>query len=224
MIKEAFSDSKTLTERLAEVKLVPVYTARPEADTAAVCRALEGAGLPAIEITLRTPEAVEAIAAAVAARKAGILGAGFIILAGTVINAAAAEKALLAGADGIVSPGFDDGTVSLCLERGVPCFPGVATATEMMRAVNAGLDTVKFFPAEASGGIKTVKALSGPFPGVRFMPTGGISLSNIKDYLALPQVVCCGGSFMFPKGAYDVSEISKKAGEAVRIISGNGEL
>ncbi|MBP5269572.1 MAG: bifunctional 4-hydroxy-2-oxoglutarate aldolase/2-dehydro-3-deoxy-phosphogluconate aldolase [Clostridia bacterium] len=222
MKKEVSSDYKKLTERLAEVKLVPVYTARPEADTAAVCRALADAGLPAIEITLRTPEAVEAIAAAVAARSAGLLGSGFIILAGTVLDASAAERALLAGADGIVSPGFDDGVVSLCIERGVPCFPGVATATELTRAVNAGLDTVKFFPAEASGGIKTIKALSGPFPGVRFMPTGGISLSNIKDYLALPQVVCCGGSFMFPKGGCEPSEISEKAGEAFRIISESG--
>ena len=219
MNKEVFS----IKEKMAELRLIPVYTPKKAVETAAVCRALCDAGLPAIEVTMRTAEAAEAISLAAKAKADGVLPEDFLILAGTVLNVQAAETAAAAGATAIVSPGFDEDVVSFCAERGIPCFPGVATASELTRAVAAGLDVVKFFPAEAAGGTKTLAALSAPFPGVRFMPTGGITQSNLRDYLALPSVICCGGSFMFPKGPVDPDEIAARTRRALKSLDGDSE-
>ena len=207
-------------EKMARLKLIPVYTPSDAQRAPSVCRELEDAGLPAIEITMRTPCAAEALSFCAKAKREDTLGEDFLILAGTVLNAVQAETALLAGASGIVSPGLDESVAEVCREHGVPYFPGVSTATELTRAVSLGLEIVKFFPAEANGGIPALKALSAPFPGVRFMPTGGIGPGNLANYLALPQVVCCGGSFMFPKGKREPGDVCRAAKKAVGLLSG----
>lgn len=156
-----------------------------------LCEALSAGGVPCAEITLRTPAALEAIAT-VADRD------GFTVGAGTVLDARQARDAIAAGARFLVSPGFDDGVVSAARERDIPVLPGIATATEAQRALNAGVRAVKFFPASTSGGIPAVKALSAPFGSLTFLPTGGITMDEASDWLAIPAVVAVGGSWMTP--------------------------
>lgn len=175
--------------KLADLRVIPVVKlssidhARPLADT------LLTAGLPVAEVTLRSSCALQAIEAM------SILD-NVLIGAGTVLNTEQTKSAIAAGAKFIVSPGFDEGMVRYCRDNSVPIYPGVSTASEVQRAFNFGLDVVKLFPAEAVGGIKTLKALSGPFPTMRFMPTGGVNVDNLRDYLAIENVLAVGGSWM----------------------------
>lgn len=214
------SRNAAVLEKMERLKLIPVFTPSDAESAPSVCRELEDAGLSAIEITMRTPCAAEALSVCAKAKRDGKLREDFLILAGTVLTAEQAETAIRAGASGVVSPGLDESVAEVCREHEVPYFPGVSTATELTRAVSLGIRTVKFFPAEANGGIPALKALSAPFPGVKFMPTGGIGAGNIRDYLALPQVVCCGGSFMFPRGKRNDGDVFRAAKKAVEVLSG----
>lgn len=178
--------------RLAQLRLLPVI-ALPDADLAdPLAEALLAGGLPCAEVTFRT-EAAEASIRAMARRGDLLVGAG------TVLTTQQAARAVDAGASFVVAPGTDPKVVEWCLSEGVAVFPGVATPTDISLALGLGLDTLKFFPAEALGGVKTLKALSAPFGGVKFVPTGGVSPSNVGDYLALPAVTACGGSWMVKK-------------------------
>lgn len=185
------------------------------ADTAVhTSRALVAGGIPMIEVLFRTDAALECLAAVAREVPDAVAGAG------TVLSAAQAEAALDAGAKFIVSPGLDDGVVDVARSAGAPVYPGVCTATELQRAYNLGLDTVKFFPASAAGGVPALKALSSVFRTMRFIPTGGVSPANLADFLAIPAVLACGGSWLTPASLIqqgDFEGVSKLAREAVSI-------
>ncbi|HUK76064.1 MAG TPA: bifunctional 4-hydroxy-2-oxoglutarate aldolase/2-dehydro-3-deoxy-phosphogluconate aldolase [Thermoleophilia bacterium] len=188
-----FLAASSLEAFLGALLVVPVVEIGCADDAVPLARALLDAGLPCAEITFRTAAAARAIAAIAAEVPEVRVGAG------TVLNVAQAEAALAAGAGFLVAPGFDSAVVALALERGVPIVPGVCTPTEVGLALAQGLSVVKLFPAEAAGGVKYLKALAAPFGGVRFVPTGGISADNLAAYLAVDQVVACGGSWMVKK-------------------------
>jgi 2-dehydro-3-deoxyphosphogluconate aldolase / (4S)-4-hydroxy-2-oxoglutarate aldolase len=198
-----------LLAELGRVGLVPVVKIDKAADAVPLGEALVAGGLPC---TAAAEEAIRNLAAAIPEMMLG---------AGTVLTVEQAEKAVIAGARFIVSPGFGPAVVDWCLRQGVPVLPGAATPTEIMAALDRGVKIVKFFPAEALGGIATLNALSAPFGGVKFMPTGGISAANLPDYLALPAVHACGGTWMV-EGKLIVSgqfaEITRLAAEARAIV------
>lgn len=170
-------------------RVIPVVSIENLEDTGPLADALIEGGLPSAEVVFRTNAALKAIAA-MAARGDLIVGAG------TVLTVEQADKAVEAGATFIVSPGFHPKVIRYCLDHRIPVLPGVCTPTDIGTALDHGLDLVKFFPAETFGGIKTLKAFNAPFPMVRFVPTGGISPQNLCDYLKLPYVVACGGTWM----------------------------
>ena len=176
-------------EELKKIRLVPVVVIDDAGLATPLADAIVAGGLSCVEITLRTDEALAAIKI-MAAR------ADLVVGAGTVLTLDQAKAAVDCGARFIVSPGLSPTLVDWSLAGGVPLIPGCATATEIQLAQERGLDTVKFFPAEQLGGIKMLKALAGVFQAMHFMPTGGISADNLLDYLALPQVVACGGSWL----------------------------
>jgi 2-dehydro-3-deoxyphosphogluconate aldolase / (4S)-4-hydroxy-2-oxoglutarate aldolase len=189
----------SLTDELARLRVVPVVVLDRASDAAPLADALVGGGIGCMEITFRTPAAAEAIAA-IASRGDVLVGAG------TVTTAAQATTAIDAGARFVVSPGFDEGVATTCRQRGVGYLPGVATATEVMRARAAGLTVLKLFPAEAIGGLTMLKALAAPFPDVRFVPTGGIDEARAADYLAHSAVLAVGGSWMVPRDAINAGD------------------
>lgn len=188
-----------IEEVFTKVKLVPVVVIDDAERASGLAEAMVAGGLPVAEVTFRTAAAADAIRAM--SRNPDIL-----VGAGTVLNVAQAEQALEAGAAFIVLPGFSADVVRYCQERGVPVFPGTTSASEMMAAIELGLTTVKFFPAEANGGVAAIKAYSGPFGQLRFIPTGGISEKNLDQYLALPQILAVGGSWMVPQKAIAAGE------------------
>lgn len=196
---------------LAGARLLPVLTVASVASAGPLADALAAGGARCAEVTFRTPDA-ERVVKAMAAHGALTVGAG------TVLTAEQAERAVAAGARFLVSPGLDDEVIAKAGELGVPVVPGVATATELMRALKAGLDTVKLFPAEPLGGTGTLRALAAPFPQARFVPTGGIGPDQLPGYLAHPSVLAVGGSWIatpghLERGAYD--EIRRLTAEAV---------
>lgn len=176
-------------------RVVPVVTIDDALDAPGLVAALAAGGLSIVEITLRTPAGVEAIRGAASEVRDAVVGAG------SVTSAAAAVAAIDAGAEFIVSPGLDEGVIGTATDHGVAVIPGIATPTELMRALALGIDLVKLFPAEVVGGTRMLDALSAVWPNVRFMPTGGISAANAHDYLALRQVLAVGGSWMLPPAA-----------------------
>lgn len=185
--------SRQTSEICALAPVIPVLTV-PDADTAEpLARALVAGGLPALEVTLRTPDALDAIRE-MARVDGGIVGAGTLMTPKDVH--AAKEAGALFG----VSPGSTPRILDAAEEVGLPMLPGAATATEIMLLLERGYTMMKFFPAEASGGAKALGAFAGPIPQVRFCPTGGITLDNVKSYLALPNTVCVGGSWVAPSG------------------------
>jgi 2-dehydro-3-deoxyphosphogluconate aldolase/(4S)-4-hydroxy-2-oxoglutarate aldolase len=201
-------------QRIGELGVVPVIAIDNAADAPKLGQALLEGGLPCAEITFRTAAAAEAISLMTAECPDVLVGAG------TVMSVEQAEKAAAAGVKFVVTPGFDDDVVDWCIANNMPVTPGVVTPTEINMALKKGLNVVKFFPAEASGGVKTLKAVSAPYQGVKFIPTGGISASNLADYLKLPSVHACGGSWMVKKdlisaGKFD--EISAMTAEAVAL-------
>ncbi|BCL20098.1 bifunctional 4-hydroxy-2-oxoglutarate aldolase/2-dehydro-3-deoxy-phosphogluconate aldolase [Streptomyces tuirus] len=175
--------------------VVPVVVIEDAADAVPLARALVAGGLPAIEVTLRTPAALEAI------REIAREVPGAVVGAGTVIRPAQVAEAVAAGSRFLVSPGWTDGLLEAMRASGVPFLPGVSTASEVVALLERGVREMKFFPAQAAGGTAYLKSLSGPLPQARFCPTGGIGPASAPDYLALPNVGCVGGSWMLPQDA-----------------------
>ena len=182
----------TIREKLASIGIIPVIKINDAEKAVPLARALCAGGLPA-EVTFRTPAAAEAI------RRIRAEVPAVCVCAGTVLNAETAERAVEAGAEAVISPGTNPAVVKWCLEMGVPVIPGCATPTEVEACMRMGLDFVKLFPAEVVGGVAMLKALSGPYSHMAFMPTGGVSPENAAAYLAQKNVVCCGGSWMVPE-------------------------
>jgi 2-dehydro-3-deoxyphosphogluconate aldolase/(4S)-4-hydroxy-2-oxoglutarate aldolase len=175
--------------------VVPVVVVEDLADAVPLARALVAGGLPAIEVTLRTPVALDAIRAIAGSVPDAVVGVG------TLISPVQVSDALAAGARFLVSPGWTDVLLEAMQASGVPFLPGVSTASEVVALLERGVREMKFFPAEAAGGTAYLKSLSGPLPQARFCPTGGISPTNAPEYLALPNVGCVGGSWMLPADA-----------------------
>ncbi|MBO0727214.1 MAG: bifunctional 4-hydroxy-2-oxoglutarate aldolase/2-dehydro-3-deoxy-phosphogluconate aldolase [Blastocatellia bacterium] len=203
-----------IVERAREIGIIPVVTIPKLEDALPLAEALLEGGLPCAEITFRTAAAVEAIAGIRSRFPEIFLGAG------TVLTIQQAETAISAGAEFIVSPGANPAVVDYCLSKGVTIFPGVCTPTEIEMALSKGVDTLKFFPAEPMGGVKFLQAICAPYRNVRFIPTGGIDTQNIGQYLALPQVVACGGSWMVKPELFeagDFAKVKQLAGEAAAL-------
>ncbi|MDD2404029.1 MAG: bifunctional 4-hydroxy-2-oxoglutarate aldolase/2-dehydro-3-deoxy-phosphogluconate aldolase [Victivallaceae bacterium] len=180
---------RQICEQLGKLKIVPVIAIEEAENANNLAEALVEGNLPCAEITFRTAAAAESIR--VMARRKDIL-----VGAGTVITVSQVKQAVDNGAKFIVSPGFVTKVVEYCIDNHIPVLPGICTPTELCLALEYGLDVVKFFPAEAYGGIKTLKAISAPFANMRFVPTGGIDASNLLDYLNVKKVLACGGSWM----------------------------
>ncbi|MBE6603439.1 MAG: bifunctional 4-hydroxy-2-oxoglutarate aldolase/2-dehydro-3-deoxy-phosphogluconate aldolase [Ruminococcaceae bacterium] len=180
-------------------KFIPVVVIKEIGETDKILKALKNNGINCAEITFRTACAAEAIAYAAKNYPDMEIGAG------TVINAAQCEQALAAGATFIVSPGLSPDVAKICNARNIPYYPGCVTPTEIMAALELGITTVKFFPANVYGGLKALKALSAPFPQVKFIPTGGVDRSNIDEFLAFDKIAAIGGSF-FVKESLDKME------------------
>ena len=204
-----------ITTQLQRLKVVPVIALDHAEDILPLADTLAQNGLSVAEITFRSPAAGEAIRLLRQQRP------DFLIAAGTVLTADQVFQAKNAGADFVVTPGFNPKIVQLCQDLGLPIIPGVNNPMAIEAALELGIDTVKFFPAEASGGIKMIKALLGPYAQLKIMPTGGIGLQNIQDYLAIPNVVACGGSWFVEKtliNAKNWSEINRLTQEVVTLI------
>lgn len=201
-----------LPEALTRPRIVPVVVLNDAAHAAPLADALVAGNLPVAEVTLRTAAGLDSIRA-IAGRDDILVGAG------TVTTPEQVDAVADAGARFIVSPGFSHAVVDRSLELGIPVIPGCVTPSEIMAAIEAGLSTVKFFPAATYGGAKAIKALAAPFVGVSFVPTGGVSTGNLAEYLSLPYVPAVGGSWMVPADLVDAGEfetITKLSAEAVQ--------
>lgn len=204
-------------EKLSLAGLVPVIKVEDAQDAAPLCQALAEGGLPVAEITFRSAAAEEAIRRVHEQLPQVILGAG------TVLTTEQVDRAVAAGAAYIVSPGLNPAVVRHCQEKGVAVLPGCANPSDIETALALGLRTVKFFPAEALGGLKLIQAMSAPYGQVTFVPTGGISERNLLDYLSFPKVVACGGSWMVPGDAVaakDWAKITQLTRSAVELMLG----
>ncbi len=206
-----------IIEQFSKLGIIPVVVLNDAKDAAPLAKALCEGGLPVAEVTFRTDAAEESIR---------IMSKEFpdmLVGAGTVLTTEQVDRAVNAGAKFIVSPGLNPKVVKYCQEKGVPITPGTSSPTDIEAALELGLDVVKFFPAEQSGGIAKIKAMAAPYTNVRFMPTGGISAANLKDYLDFPKIVACGGSWMV-KGDLvkegNFEEIKRLTKEAVRTMLG----
>ncbi len=211
---------KTIAEQFYEYGVVPVVVLEEAKDALPLAKALVEGGLPCAEVTFRTEAAEESIRLMSAKYPEMLVGAG------TVLTTKQVDRAAAAGAKFIVSPGFDPEIVDYCLEKKIPVFPGCITPSEVAQAVKRGLEVVKFFPAEQAGGVAMIKAMAAPYTMVKFMPTGGISAKNLKDYLSFGKILCCGGSWMVKgdmirNGEFDkIRELTKEAVELVASIRG----
>ena len=208
-------DALDLGRVLVSGRLLPLVVVEDAAQAVPLGRALGAGGLTTVEVTLRTDTAVESL-------RRMATETDLVVGAGTVISPAQVEDVVEAGARYVVTPGFSASVVERCQTLGVPVIPGVATATEIQLAIDAGLDLLKFFPAEASGGVAALKALSGPFDRVRFVPTGGVTAENMTDYLRLEAVPAVGGSWMAPPDAVssgDLERVTRLSRAAVAMAS-----
>lgn len=204
-----------ILQRIAALKILPVVTLADAGSAIPLGKTLIDNGLPAIEVTFRTATAADAINELRDAYPSLLIGAG------TVLNAEQVQQARRAGADFVVSPGLNANTVLACRQEAMPIIPGVNDASAIEQALELGLTALKFFPAEASGGVRMIEALLAPYPQVKFLPTGGVSPANVRDYLAVPGVFACGGSWMVPTpllstGNWD--EIGRLVREAVQLV------
>jgi 2-dehydro-3-deoxyphosphogluconate aldolase/(4S)-4-hydroxy-2-oxoglutarate aldolase len=200
-------------EQIAPRRIIPVVVIEDYLLATPLRGALIGGGLQCAEITCRTSAAIEAITAMAE-------DPDFLVGAGTVTTADQVERVVRAGARFVVSPGLSAAVVRACADAGVTCVPGTVTATEVMRALELGVRTVKFFPAETNGGLAAITALGGPFPDVRFVPTGGIRLSSLGTYLASQAVAAVGGTWLTPMEAQrsgDFASIERLVAEAVAV-------
>lgn len=202
-------------DRLSKLRLIPVISL-PDAELAEpLGDALVEAGLPCAEITFRTPAAEQAIR--ILAKRGDLF-----VAAGTVLSIEQAQRATDAGANCLLSPGTDPAVIEWCSKHNVDMIPGVATPTDILLAKRLGLSTLKFFPAQSMGGPSALRAMSGPMPDMRFIPTGGISPDNLRDYLALPNVLACGGSWMVRQELLeqnDFQAIRETTAKAVHLIN-----
>ena len=202
--------------KLSDIGIIPVVVLNRAEDAAPLGKALLEGGLPAAEVTFRTAAAEESIRIMASEYPDLYVGAG------TVLTTDQVDRAVRAGAKFIVAPGFDPEIVDYCLTRDIPVCPGIQTPTELTRAVKMGLDHVKFFPAENAGGLPMINAVGAAFPHVKFMPTGGISASNVSEYLKSSRIFCCGGSWMvkgalIDGGEYDtIRSLVKEAADLVK--------
>ncbi len=204
-------------KKIHDIGIVPVIALEKVEDAAPLAKALCAGGLPVAEVTYRTDAAHDAM---IEMRKAC---PEMIIGAGTVTNRAQVDSALDAGAEFIVSPGFNADTVAYCQEKGVPILPGTSNAADLEMALNYGLNVVKFFPAEQLGGLKMIKALAAPYNKMKFMPTGGVKENNVNDYLNDPVILACGGTWMIDKKAIaekDFGKIEELTRNAVKAMLG----
>ncbi|MER5962646.1 bifunctional 4-hydroxy-2-oxoglutarate aldolase/2-dehydro-3-deoxy-phosphogluconate aldolase [Streptomyces sp. NPDC002057] len=196
------------------VPVVPVVVIEDLADAVPLARALVAGGLPLVEVTLRTPAALDAVRAIADEVPGAIVGAG------TVVSAAGVADAVRAGARFLVSPGWTERLLGAMRDSGAPFLPGVSTTSEVVALLEQGVDAMKFFPAEAAGGVPYLKSLAGPLPQARFCPTGGVSLASAPAYLALPNVGCVGGTWMLPPDALaarDWARVERLAREAAAL-------
>ena len=207
--------NETMNNLIAQYGVVPVVVLEDEKDALPLAEALIKGGLPVAEVTFRTAAAEGSIKAMCEAYPEILVGAG------TVLSVEQVDRALKAGARFIVTPGFDEEVVDYCIANNIPVYPGTVTPSEITKAVKRGLNICKFFPAEQYGGVSTIKALSAPFTTVKFMPTGGVSAKNLKDYLSCGKIVACGGSWMV-KGdlikAQQFDKIRELTAEAVALV------
>ena len=207
--------NETMNNLIAQYGVVPVVVLEDEKDALPLAEALIKGGLPVAEVTFRTAAAEGSIKAMCEAYPEMLVGAG------TVLSVEQVDRALKAGARFIVTPGFDEEVVDYCLGNNIPVYPGTVTPSEVTKAVKRGLNICKFFPAEQYCGVSTIKALSAPFTTVKFMPTGGVSAKNLKDYLSCSKIVACGGSWMV-KGdlikAHEFDKIRELTAEAVELV------
>ena len=190
--------------------VIPVLVVHDAAQARPLAEALVAGGLRVLEVTLRTPAALEVIA-----EMAKVEGA--VVGAGTVLNEQHLQQSIDAGAQFIVSPGLTEGLGRAAVASGVPFLPGIANSGDIMRGLELGLERFKFFPAIASGGLPTLSALAGPFGAVRFCPTGGITLQNAPDWLAHPSILCVGGTWLVPAGEPDYARVTELAAEAAAL-------
>jgi len=213
---------KEILQKLHEFGIIPVVSIPTPEDSPKLGDALLEGGLPCAEITFRNPAAEDAIRMLVRSHPDILVGAG------TVLSINQAEKAVDAGARFIVAPGFDQNIVTWCMDKHVVITPGIATPTEINIALEYNLDVLKFFPAEAFGGVKTLKAIAAPYREVKFIPTGGINEGNLADYLRLPAVLACGGSWLVKRtlleeGRYDqITNLTQAALEIVKQVRTGG--
>lgn len=210
-----------MNEAISKIGVVPVIKlSNPERDAAPLAKALCAGGVPVAEVTFRAAGADTAIRLMKETCPEMIVGAG------TVINTAQVDAAVAAGGQFIVSPGFDPEIVAYCVEKGIAVYPGCTTPTDYHAALKFGLEVIKFFPAEQSGGLAKIKAMSAPFPQFRVMPTGGINLKNLKEYLSCPVIAACGGSYMvtadsIENGKWDeITELCRKSIQIVKEARG----
>ena len=206
-----------LEKKVYDLGVLPVIKISNPDDAIPLAKALIDGGLPAAEITFRTSCAAEAIKRITEAYPEMLVGAG------TVLNAEQVDAAVAAGASFIVSPGFNPKTVAYCRSKNIPIIPGCSSPSDIEQAIELGLETVKFFPAEAAGGLKMLKAMAAPYGAMRFMPTGGIDASNLLSYLSFDKILCCGGSFMVKDElikAGDFATITELTRGAVRSMLG----
>ncbi len=209
--------SKTIKEIMSISPIVPVMVINNVDHAVPLARALVKGGLKVLEITLRTPAALESIRRIKAEVPDAVVGAG------TIINVETLNKAIDAGAEFIVSPGTTDTMIDAALATGVPLLPGIANPSEAMRLLEKGITEMKFFPAEAAGGVPMLKSIGAPIPQISFCPTGGISQKNVKDYFKLANVACVGGSWMCAANLVDSEnwdEITRLSAEAIELAKG----
>ncbi len=202
----------TVLQSIGACRLVPVIALHDAANAAPLGEALIAGGLPCAEVTFRTEAAAESIR--IMAKNPDLL-----VGAGTVLSVEQVEVAVDNGAKFIVSPGFNPKVVGYCVDHDIPITPGTSNPTDIEMALEFGLDVVKFFPAEAFGGLKTLKAISAPYSALRFIPTGGISESNLQSYLAFPKVLACGGSWMVPNALISDGRFEEVAGLVSRAVT-----
>ncbi|MEG1525493.1 MAG: bifunctional 4-hydroxy-2-oxoglutarate aldolase/2-dehydro-3-deoxy-phosphogluconate aldolase [Clostridia bacterium] len=204
-------------KKIQFIGIVPVIRLDDPNNAIPLAKALEAGGLPCAEVTFRTAQGEESI------RRIAAECPHILVGAGTVLTTAQVDCAIAAGAKFIVTPGFNPKVVAYCIKQGIPVVPGCTTPSDIELAIESGLEAVKFFPAEQSGGVAFLKAVSAPYPSVRFMPTGGVSVKNVNDYLSFDRVLACGGSWMVKPeliAAQRFDEITRLTAEAVQTMLG----
>lgn len=212
--------NEKMNEQLASFGVVPVVVLNDAKDARSLAKALVEGGLAVAEVTFRTDAAEESIRIMTDAYPEMLVGAG------TVLTTEQVDRAVAAGAKFIVAPGFDPEIVDYCIEKNIPVYPGTVTPSEVAQAVKRGLTVCKFFPAEQFGGVSTIKALAAPYTTVKFMPTGGVNLKNLRDYLSCDKIAACGGTWMvkgdmIKEGRFDeIRQITKEAAEIVKEVRG----